>query len=159
MLQATLKSSYRNKSGNVMYVYNVSGSIAEKAAYRAAKGEFNVDNEAGEPLFFLPAKDIDGDDRLIEPQLKLLITTTNKVVIDNLAAEQALMRDTKLHLAEKWADRLIAKKMGGNRPKPVISTSSQPETLSTPADLLDANNTQAEGAVSTVAEGTETIAD
>lgn len=155
MLQGTLNGAYRNKSGNRMYTYIVSGTPSDIAAYKLAKGEYNVETDKGEPLFFLPAKDAEGADRIIEPTIKLIITTNGRVVIDDIAAEQRLMKDTQSHVAVEWAKAIAAKKMGFGTTTRVPAPPVKVDPLTNPADLIPSTT---EGLVPEgTAEGTETI--
>ena len=74
--------SYRSKNGNPTFVYGVSGSTEELAAFKAAQGEhFREDTKTGEPLWFTT--------RSVGNLGKLIITTKGNIVPDMSAFDQA----------------------------------------------------------------------
>lgn len=147
-LKAKLDSQYRHKdSKNLVYVYQVDGTQAEKDAYRAAKGSRNVDDsETGNPLFFLGEFDANGMSRLIEPNISLIITRNNVVVIDDKAAKAAYQAQVKNLMAEKEA--AVRATANVFRPQPIgatvrqVAAAGEVKALPTPEELL--NNSKAE---------------
>lgn len=74
--------SYRSKNGNPTFVYAVSGTANDLAAFKEAQGEFYREDEStGSPLWFTT--------RCVGDNGKLIITTNGKVVPDMSAYDQA----------------------------------------------------------------------
>ena len=76
-----LVRTYRSKNGNPTFVYSVSGSTKDLAAFKAAQGEYYREDEAGTPLWFTT--------RCVGTTGKLIITTNGNVVPDMSAFDQA----------------------------------------------------------------------
>jgi len=66
--------SYRSKKGNVTFVYNVTGSEADIAAYKEAQGEFYREDDTKKPLWFTT--------RFVGDTGALIITTNGNIVPD-----------------------------------------------------------------------------
>lgn len=145
-LRATLSGNYRNKKGNKVYTYIVSASNpTELAAYKAAQEAKNVYRftEKNEPLFFLTEFDAQGDKRLIEPVIDLVITTNNNVVVDETRTEQALMSEIKSHLGLEIA-KAKAANWGRRAEAPArVPASTTPSTqgLPTPQEIEETTQT------------------
>ena len=74
--------TYRSKNGNPTFVYEVSGSANDLAAYKDAQGEFyREDEKTGTPLWFTT--------RCVGDSGSLIITTNGKIVPDMSAFDQA----------------------------------------------------------------------
>lgn len=107
-LKAIYASVYRSKAGNTTFVYNVSGTPENMAAYKAAQGEyFRVDDLTGQVLYFTTAWN--GE------KLSLLITTTGKVVTDTSDTDKlvAVVNRSSGILQEKLAGLVAAHILGG----------------------------------------------
>lgn len=76
-----LVRTYRSKNGNPTFVYGVSGSQKDLAAFKAAQGEYYREDETGSPLWFTT--------RCVGTTGKLIITTNGNVVPDMSAFDQA----------------------------------------------------------------------
>lgn len=164
MLTATLKGSYRSKkSGQKVYTYEVDCTPKEKAALKAAKGDYYRETETGIPLHFITEFDAAGEKRIIEPVVSLVITTNNLVVVDDTKQEQALMRDIKGHLAKSIADAKAAAWV--RRPEARVNvaagaTSAPAGKLPSAQDLMNetgSNETANQNVNENVTEGAETI--
>lgn len=157
MLQATLSNSYRNKKGHKVYTYKVSGSPKEIAAYKAAQGDNLREDELGNPLFFLTENDPDGNKRLIDPQIDLTITTNNRVVVDDIRAEQALMKKVREHEAVEIAKARAQRWVTPQQARTIAvapATQPEPAKLATPEEIIETINQEG-----VVPEGAETIGD
>jgi hypothetical protein len=74
--------SYRSKNGNATFVYTVSGSASDLAAFADAQGEFyREDEQTGKALWFTT--------RCIGKTGQLIITTKGNIVPDMSAFDQA----------------------------------------------------------------------
>ena len=80
-MKVKLLRSYRSKNGNATFVYTVSGSEKDLAAYKAAQGEYYREDDNGTPLWFTT--------RCIGQSGKLIITTNGNIVPDMSAFDQA----------------------------------------------------------------------
>lgn len=82
-MKIKLKSSYRNANGTIVFVYRVSGTKSQMAAFADAQGEYlkyEDDDETKSPLFFNTA--------YAGETGSLIITQAGKVVIDNTEANK-----------------------------------------------------------------------
>jgi len=74
--------SYRSKKGNPTFVYGVTGSANDLAAYKEAQGGFyREDDTTGQPLWFTT--------RCVGENGTLIITTNGKIVPDMSKFDQA----------------------------------------------------------------------
>jgi len=81
-MKIKLIRSYRSKNGNATFVYGVTGSANDLAAYKEAQGEYYREDETtGQPLWFTT--------RCVGDNGKLIITTNGKIVPDMSAFDQA----------------------------------------------------------------------
>lgn len=81
-MKIKLERSYRSKNGNATFVYSVSGSASDLAAYQDAQGEFYREDETtGTPLWFTT--------RCVGKVGNLIITTKGNIVPDMSAFDQA----------------------------------------------------------------------
>ncbi len=80
-MKVKLIRSYRSKNGNVTFVYGVTGSKADLAAYKEAQGEFYREDENGTALWFTT--------RCIGDAGSLIITTNGNIVPDMSKFDQA----------------------------------------------------------------------
>ena len=80
-MKVTLSRSYRSSKGNTVFVYTVTGSESQIAAYKAAQGDNYRETEDGVSLWFTT--------RCIGKTGTLIITEKGKVVPDMSAFEQA----------------------------------------------------------------------
>lgn len=73
---------YRNKKGNLVFVFIVMGTPAELAKYKEIQGDFYREDEGNQPLFF--------DKDYTSEKIDLLITKDGKrVLADNSELEKA----------------------------------------------------------------------
>lgn len=89
-LKGTATSSYRSQRGTRVFVYNVTGSNAELGKFKEAQGDNYRETDTGVPLFFFAM----GQGRSPKPTINLVITTNNRVVIDDtrdVLAREALI--------------------------------------------------------------------
>lgn len=93
MLKGTILSSYRSsKTGKKVYVYAVTGTPAEMAAYKEAKGQYwRQDPETGNILHWYTPFAGTG----VQPSVKLTITRNGNVVIDDL--QDTLSNEAKIN--------------------------------------------------------------
>ena len=77
MLTAKLVSNYRKKvTGTLVFRFQVNGTAEEIQQYKDCMGDNLVlDNTTGKPLYFTT--------RYVSDNVKLLITSENKVVVDD----------------------------------------------------------------------------
>ena len=82
-MNANLKRSYRKQgTGNVVFVYEVSGNKQELEAFAEAQGSHHViDDKSGKPLWFTT--------NCVGDNAKLIITSTGNVVADMSAFDKA----------------------------------------------------------------------
>lgn len=80
-MKIKLLRSYTSKKGNKTFVYAVTGSKEQLAAYKEAQGENYREAEDGTPLWFTV--------RCVGERGTLIITTNGKVVPDMSAFDQA----------------------------------------------------------------------
>lgn len=80
-MKVTLVRSYRSKNGNPTFVYKVSGSKEQLAAYKKAQGDFHRTDDDGNPLWFTT--------RCIGKAGTLIITSNGNIVPDMSAYDQA----------------------------------------------------------------------
>jgi len=96
MLQGSVHHPFRDKSGRAVWAYAVTGTPTEMEAYKAAQGEFFWQDEESGTVFFklyeiVTSRTTGRSTRnLIKKNIRLQITTTGKVVIDDSAAQLAL---------------------------------------------------------------------
>lgn len=109
-ISAKFIRSYRSKKGNTTFVYGISGSKEQLAAYAKSQGEFHtVDETTGTPLWFTT--------RFVGKNANLIITTNNKCIADMSAFDQA---DS------------LAKQYGGNLGEQLAKTAAQQLLGATP---------------------------
>lgn len=73
---------YRNKKGNLVFVYQVSGTSEQIEKFKAAQGDFYRESEDGKPLFF--------NSEYTSDNIDLAITQDGKrVIVDNSELEKA----------------------------------------------------------------------
>lgn len=75
-MEGTFVRSYVSKKGNDTFVYTVTGTPAEIAAYKTAQGENYRADDKGAPLFFTTRVGA-------SPRVKLITTQAGNVIIDN----------------------------------------------------------------------------
>lgn len=80
-MKIRLERSYRSKNGNATFVYTVSGSKEDLAAYKKAQGDFYREDDNNTPLWFTT--------RCVGPQGLLIITSKGNIVADMSAFDQA----------------------------------------------------------------------
>ena len=91
MLKAKLNGYYRSqKTGSPVFVYHVTGTAEEMAAFEAAKGTYFRKDEAGNVLHFSPRALSNNRNESIT----LTITQNNNIVVDDL--NKVLDQNSKL---------------------------------------------------------------
>lgn len=80
-MKVQLSRSYRSQKGNTVFVYTVTGTEAQIAAYKVAQGDNYRETEDGVSLWFTT--------RCIGNNGSLIVTEKGKVVPDMSAFEQA----------------------------------------------------------------------
>lgn len=132
MLKGTYDSQYyKRDTGNLVFVYVVTGNKAEMAQYEEAQGEHYTENEeTGDPLFF--TTDYAG------PSCDLLITSKGNVIVDTSEMDQIgslLKQCDDPALKSEVAKLGAAQLMAGITKKKSVVESSMPQA--TPANLPD----------------------
>jgi hypothetical protein len=127
MLQITEKSTYVSKKGNDTFVYEVSGSKAELAAFKKAKGEYYVEDN-GTPLFFT----ID----YVGPRGTLIITSKGNVIADKSAFKKAASLANQFEgplgqaIAQQAATQLLGNASPTTSAAPAVNVAAdEPEKL------------------------------
>lgn len=118
-MRVKLLRSYRSKKGNPTFVYTVSGSQEELAAYEKAQGTFfRTDSDTGEPLWFTT--------RCIGQEGKLIITTNGNIVPDMSKLDQAasIVAQYGGNLGQSIADAAAADFLGTAPKAPVAAAPS-----------------------------------
>lgn len=114
-MKVSLLRSYRSKNGNPTFVYTVSGSATELAAYKEAQGQFYREDDNGKPLWFTT--------RCIGDNGKLIITTNGNIVPDMSEFDKAasIVAQYGGNLGEAIAKASAAKLLGitPDEPAPV----------------------------------------
>jgi hypothetical protein len=126
-MRVTLVRSYRSKNGNVTFVYKVTGSKEQLAAFKESQGDFYREDEHGSPLWFTT--------RCIGKSGTLIITSNGNVVPDMSQFDQAASLakqyggDFGNELARAAAQSLV----GGMNSTPAPQV-PKPEPQDTPPD-------------------------
>lgn len=160
MLTASLSNSYR-KNGKKVYVYKVdSNKPAELEQYKQLQGDnHRTENPdgTGKSLYFLGEFDAAGRKRLIQPVIKLTITINNRIVVDDTAAEQKLMREIESHQAVEIAKAMAQQWISApNQTVAAPVATPKPAVLPSP-DEMNENIEQGVGAKAQVGAGVEDI--
>lgn len=105
-MKVQLSRSYRSQKGNTVFVYTVTGSEAQIAAYKAAQGDNYRETEDGVSLWFTT--------RCIGDDGSLIVTEKGKVVPDMSAFEQAasLAKQYGGNFGQELAKAAVAKILG-----------------------------------------------
>lgn len=141
MLRAQFKSNYRSAKGNTVFVYTVTGSATELAAYKTAKGDFYRKSDTDVPLLYTTS--YNGDN------LNLIITQNNKVVADNSSTEKmnAIVNQHRgIMQAElaKLAAAAIFGKLTGSAAPAITAPAVETPAIETPATEVPATEALAE---------------
>ena len=123
-MKIKLMRSYKSKKGNTVFVYGVTGSPEQLAAYKKAQGENHREDESGNALWFTT--------RCVGKSGTLIITTNGKVVPDMSAFDQAASIAAQYggNFGEALAKQAAAELLGGG------STVSAPEKVASNIDNL-----------------------
>ena len=107
-MKASYESQYVSKNGNTTFVYRVSGSKEELAAYKKAKGEYHTTAEDGTPLFFTT--------RFVGDNADLIITSTGNVVADmsKFRKAESMVEQIGGKLGDALAKELARELLGGS---------------------------------------------
>lgn len=132
-MKIKLLRNYRHKvTGNVVFVYEVTGSKADLVAYKEAQGENYVEeDETGKVLWFTT--------RCVGPVGKLIITSTGKLVPDMSEYEAAasLVAQFGGNFGQELAKASVAKLLGGNSGSSTTSTPRAEEANASDDSSLD----------------------
>lgn len=132
-MKIKLLRNYRHKvTGNVVFVYEVTGSKADLVAYKEAQGENYVEeDETGKVLWFTT--------RCVGPVGKLIITSTGKLVPDMSEYEAAasLVAQFGGNFGQELAKASVAKLLGGNSGSSTTSTPRTEEANASDDSSLD----------------------
>ena len=125
MLKAKFASNYRSKKGNAVFVYDVTGTATELAAFKAVQGANYRESEKKTPLFF--------NSRYSGDSLNLIITTNGKLVVDNSGIEKmtSLVNGTSGILQDKLASLAAAQifaNLGGAQAQSVAAPLAATDT-------------------------------
>lgn len=134
MNKLTIKSrgQYRNKKGNIVFRYAVTGNPQAMKAYEEAQGEYyTTDTSTGEVLYFTT--------RFAGKTATLVVTEELKVYVDMSELEQQASFVAQLggNLGEAMA-REIAKKLASSGPGSAPSKSTDDTETSDEDEKLDA---------------------
>lgn len=119
-MKIKLIRSYRSKNGNPTFVYGVSGSEADLAAFKNAQGEYYREDEDGTPLWFTT--------RCVGQTGSLIITTNGNIVPDMSKFDQAAS------LAEQYGGNFGAELAKAAASSLVGGNASQAAPASTPVE-------------------------
>jgi hypothetical protein len=107
-MKTKLLRSYKSQKGNTVFVYSVTGSPEQIAAYKAAQGDNYRESEEGISLWFTT--------RCIGNAGTLIVTEKGKVVPDMSAFEQAasLAKQYGGNFGQELARAAVANLLGSN---------------------------------------------
>jgi hypothetical protein len=122
-MKATFVRNYRKvETGNMVYVYAVSGSAKDLDAYAQAQGEkHTVDEETGKPLFFAT--------RFAGDSATLAISKNGKVFVDTSEFDkaQSLCEQHKGTALGDQMARILAERLLGISAQPAPQGQPQPK--------------------------------
>lgn len=125
--------SYRSKNGNATFVYTVSGSASDLAAFADAQGEFyREDEQTGKALWFTT--------RCIGKHGSLIITSKGNIVPDMSAFDQASSIAAQYggNFGQELAKQAAADILGINPSTPSAPAPETPtENVEVPEDVED----------------------
>lgn len=108
-MKAKFSNYYRKQGGRMVYVYHVTGTKEELAAYKEAQGDhYREDETSGKPLFFSPQPLGKKNENI-----SLMITPNGTVVADD--ADRQFERHFKLddYILQEQAKLMAVQAMGG----------------------------------------------
>ena len=107
-MKIKLLRSYKSQKGNTVFVYSVTGTSEQIAAYKAAQGDNYRESEEGITLWFTT--------RCVGNTGTLIVTEKGKVVPDMSAFEQAasLAKQYGGNFGQELARAAVANLIGGN---------------------------------------------
>lgn len=125
-MKIKLQRSYTSKNGNKVFVYSVTGSKEQLAAFKAAQGENFREAEDKTPLWFTT--------RCVGDTGSLIITTNGKVIADMSAYDQAASLASQYggNFGQELARMAAASLLAGKS-----SNSTTPVTEPAKADAID----------------------
>lgn len=144
MLKAVCISSYYKTSGRV-FVYGVTGTTKELAAFKDAQGAMYRENETDQtPLYFLTEWNADRTRRSIKKNINLLITQNGRVVLDDQAERLAFDAQVDALMVTKVAEAKAQAWVRREAPVAAVArtTDAAPVVNETPEDIIN----QIEGA-------------
>lgn len=110
-MKIVLQRSYRSKNGNSTFVYTVTGSADDIAAYKKAQGDFYREDDNNVPLWFTT--------RCVGPRGSLIITSKGNIVADMSAFDQAASIASQYggNFGQELAKASVALILGTNVPE------------------------------------------
>lgn len=107
-MKIKLLRSYKSQKGNTVFVYSVTGTSEQIAAYKAAQGDNYRESDEGVTLWFTT--------RCVGNTGTLIVTEKGKVVPDMSAFEQAasLAKQYGGNFGQELARAAVANLIGGN---------------------------------------------
>ena len=129
-LKAKFSNCYRSKAGNTVFVYHVSGTPDNMAAYKAAAGDnLRVDEVSKAVLYF--TTNWNGNN------IDLVITSNNNIVTDTSATDKlvAVVNKSSGILQDKLAGLVAAHILGGLIGTPAVATAPVEVPAETPAPV------------------------
>lgn len=120
-MKVSLSRSYRSQKGNTVFVYTVTGSESQIAAYKAAQGDNYRETEDGVSLWFTT--------RCIGKTGTLIITEKGRIVPDMSAFEQAASLAAQFggNFGQELAKATVSQLLNG-----AVSSNSDANTVKTP---------------------------
>lgn len=120
-MRIKLERTYRSPKGNPVFVYSVSGSESDLAAYEEAQGEYFRKDDNGNPLWFTT--------RCVGDNGSLIITTKGNIVPDMSKFDQAASLAAQYggNFGEALANATVASILGTDVPSTSESTPAQAE--------------------------------
>lgn len=111
-MKIKLMRSYKSKQGNTVFVYTVTGSIAQLEAYKTAQADNYRESDDGTSLWFTT--------RCVGNTGTLIITEKGRVVPDMSAFEQAnsLAKQYGGNFGQELARAAVAALLGGGNTAP-----------------------------------------
>lgn len=131
-MKATFLRNYRKQeSGNLVFVYKVTGSKEDLAKYKTAQGEYHTVDKKDGVLYFSP--------QFVGPEVELLITSKGKVVADmsKFDMAQSLAEQYKgTELGSEIAKQAVAMLLG-NMSVPQVEEQPEPKAIDSKPEDLD----------------------
>ena len=131
-MKATFVRNYRKpETGNLVFVYKVTGTKDELSKYKTAQGEYYTVDKKDGVLYFSP--------QFVGPEVELLITSKGKVVADmsKFDMAQSLAEQYKgTELGSEIAKQAVAMLLG-NMSVPQVEEQPEPKAIDSKPEDLD----------------------